>query len=83
MKLKKELFAPVALEMNKYLEEKKRNDKSMSGKLRPTLARPTSESRPQGASGSPAGPRRSDGPQNVLNLKKQKRPPAPPPVPLN
>ena len=56
--IEKELFAPISMDLNKYLAEKKKAAGSVVNKT--------------------TGPR----PSNVLDLKDTKRPPAPPPVPL-
>lgn len=75
--IERDLLAPVALELNQYLAQQKKKRGSMADKLaeqpKPAMRGPhTAPSR---------FPRKPAAPPNILNLKDNKKPPAPPPIP--
>lgn len=77
--IEKDIIAPIALPLNHYLAQKKQQSgagKSMAEKLQ-TSPPPAQKQGPAPIvkRGAPLRP------QNVLNLRDQKRPPSPPPIP--
>jgi hypothetical protein len=68
--IEKELFAPISLELNRYLAKKKLSDRSIGNKI---------STSPSASSSAPK--KESDGMNNILNLKEQKKPPQPPKIP--
>lgn len=84
--IERDLFAPVSLELNNYLAQKKQKTGSMADKLgSPPTNRPnrtsTSAKPPATSPNNSKFPRRPAAPPNILNLKGKKNPPAPPPIP--
>ncbi len=70
--IEKELIAPISIDLNDYLSTKKKNQKSIKNAV----------SNNNAPNPSPGNAPPTDQPQNMLDLKNIKRPPAPPPVPL-
>lgn len=81
--IERDLFAPVALELNQYLAKQKKlaTPPQPSPGLRPAGTPRRSPLQPTATPGESRFPRTPAPMPNILNLKDKRQPPAPPPIP--